>query len=132
MEVHVAQGQGRVPVTIFRIVGSIHMGNAEQIESQARAAVADGARNVLFDLTAVPSMTSAGLRVLHLLYKLLESADPAKDSNVHNTMLGGSVVKSAHLKLANPSPSLLRVLTIAGFDTFLEIHDSVPDAVASF
>lgn len=132
MEVHVAQAHGRVPVTVFHIVGSIHLGNAEQLESQARAAVVDGSHNVIFDLTGVPSMTSAGLRVLHVLYKLLGSVDQQKDGNGHIAEQNVSSAKSAHLKLVNPSPSLLRVLSIAGFDTFLEIHDNVPDAIASF
>ncbi len=132
MEIRVEQAQGRVPVTVFHIVGSIHLGNAEQLETQARAAIAAGTRNILFDLTDVPTMTSAGLRVLHLLYKLLGGNASQKASAEHRSDLDAGMAKSEHLKLVNASPSLLRVLGIAGFDTFLEIHNNLPDAVASF
>jgi hypothetical protein len=40
--------------------------------------------------------------------------------------------KSPHLKLANPSQQVLKVLTTAGIDMFLEIHSDLKQAIASF
>ncbi len=132
MKIRIAQEQARVPVSVFYLDGSIHLGNAEQLEQAARTAANDGAQNMVIDLTNVPSMTSAGLRVLHIIYKLLGTGGNHEPRAAASGEPSSSVGKSAHLKLANPSPALRRVIEIAGFDTFLEIHGDVPEAVASF
>lgn len=121
MEIRVTQPQHQIPITVLRPIGSIHLGNAAELETTARSAVANGARALVLDLTDVPTMTSAGLRVLHVLYRLLSGT--SADTN--------PLTRSPHLKLVNPSPSLRNVLAIAGFDTFLEIHDTVEGALAS-
>ncbi len=38
----------------------------------------------------------------------------------------------AHLKLLNLPPNLQQVIQISGFDTFLDIYDDLPAAIASF
>lgn len=125
MKLQVAHREGRVPITVLAIDGSVHLGNAAQLEDAARAAIGTGTRNLLIDLTNVSSMTSAGLRVLNVLYKLL-------DENERRRAGTNGTRKSAHLKLVNPQPRLQSVLAIAGFDTFLEIYPSLDDAIASF
>jgi anti-anti-sigma factor len=123
MNIRVAHEQGRVPVTVFYVQGQINMGSTEQLEQRARAEYGDGMRDLLIDLSETTSLTSAGLRTLHVLYRLLE--DPAADA-------GKGRRKSVHLKLLNAPPSLRRVIQIAGFDSFLDIYDDLPTAVASF
>jgi hypothetical protein len=46
--------------------------------------------------------------------------------------LSDGTFKSPHLKLLNPSPRVLDVLSIAGVDMFLEVHRNYKDALASF
>ena len=122
MNIRVAQEQGRVPITVFHIQGQMNLGTAEQLEQAARAALDGGTRYLLVDLSEVSSLTSAGLRALHGLYRMLGafSAD------------GREARKSANLKLLNPLPDIRRVLQVAGFDSFIDIHDDFRTAVASF
>ena len=132
MDIIISQMQGRVPVTVLRINERVNLGNATALEETARIAFQNGMRDLVIDLTDVPSITSAGLRAIQVINKLL-SPDPAEVSDAAaRTPPAGESLKSRHLKLVNPSPYVLRVLQTAGFDTFLDIYDSVQDAVASF
>jgi hypothetical protein len=40
--------------------------------------------------------------------------------------------KSPHLKLLSPDKNVTQVLSMAGFDMFLEIYNNLKKAVASF
>jgi anti-anti-sigma factor len=124
VEIRVTHPEHRIPIAVLQPVGSIHLGNAAELETTARSAVASGSRAIVIDLTEVPTMTSAGLRVLHVLYRLLGGTSAGAGAN--------PITRSPHLKLVNPSSSLRNVLAIAGFDTFLEIHDTAEEAIASF
>lgn len=125
MDIIVSQEQGRVPVTVFRIVGRVNLGNVAELENKAQQAFENGMRDLLIDLAEVLSLTSAGLRAFHSIYRLLSSASSE----------GGGpdkVLKSPHFKFVNPSLPVLKVLTTAGFDMFVEIHTDRQDAIASF
>jgi anti-anti-sigma factor len=124
MEIVLSQEQGRVPVTVFRVTGRVNLATAEPLQDKARETIQAGARDVLLDLSGVDSLTSAGLRAIHQIYQLLH-VDSATAQSV-------GAAKSPHLKLLNPSPAVRGVLRIAGFDMFLEIHDDLKTAVASF
>ena len=130
MNINVSQEQGRVPVTVFHIQGRVNMGNAQELEQAARTAHANGMRDLLLDLSEVVSMTSAGLRAIHILYKLLD--DKSADSPERVAGSPGAISKSLHLKLLSPPPAIRRVVSIAGFDQFIEIHDTLQEALASF
>jgi anti-anti-sigma factor len=123
MNIRVAHEQGRVPVTVFYVQGQINMGSTPQLEKMARAEYDNGMRHLLIDFSETTSLTSAGLRTLAVLYRLLE--DPSTDAS-------GSRRKSAHLKLLNLPTDLRRVIQISGFDSFIEIYEDLPTAVASF
>jgi anti-anti-sigma factor len=123
MNIRVAHEQGRVPVTVFYVQGQINLGSTAQLEQLARAEFDNGMRDLLIDLSETSSLTSAGLRTLHMLYRLLD--DPSPDAS-------GARRKSLHLKLLNLSPALQRVIQIAGFDSFIEVFDDLPTAIAAF
>jgi anti-anti-sigma regulatory factor len=131
LEITVSQEQGRASVTVFHLKGRVNLGTAELLLAKAQEAIQAGARYVLLDLSEVLSVTSAGLRAFHQMVLSLRDASSAE--GVEATQAAGeSVLKSPHLKLLNPIPDVRRVLQIAGFDMFLEIHDDVKDAIASF
>lgn len=112
--IKVSQVQGRVPVTVFHVQDRINLGNYKLMEDAARKAYEDGTRNLVIDLSASESLTSIGVRALVIIHKLLSAE-------------GGS-----HLKLAAPIPSIREMLGIAGITQFIEIYDTVDEAVASF
>ncbi len=112
----VSQTCGRVPITVFHLEDRLNLGNAEKLEQAAKGAYEAGGRYMVIDLTKAHSLTSAGIRALIVIYKML--TDPND--------------KVKHLKLVSPTPEVHEVLRIAGLLDFIEVHDSLDKAVDSF
>ena len=129
MEVISWHETGHVPVTILQLKGDLTA--EEPLESQARLAFQDGARNIILDLSHVPYISSSGLRAIHIIYMMLREADP-QDSAMAAQGIARGTYKAPHLKLVNPTRNGLRALTTAGYDMFLDILDDIPTAVAQF
>jgi anti-anti-sigma factor len=123
---------GKVPVTIFHLKGDLDMKTHPELEIQVRQAYSEGVRYALLDLTNLRYLTSAGLRAIHSAFNQLREGDSAESDPVVQKGMRGGVFKSAHLKLVNPSKSVREVLTIAGYDMFMEIHPNVDTAIKSF
>ena len=132
MEINISQAQGRVPVTVFQVKGDLNSATYEQFRDQARSAINSGTRDLLVDLGEVPYMSSAGLRALQQIYKWLDGDSPEEKDGAVSAGIAAGTYHSAHLKLSNPTPRVVQVLKLGGFDMFLEIHRNVKDAVASF
>ena len=129
MDISSWQESGQIPVTILQLKGDLTA--EEQLVDKAQAVFQDGARDIILDLGGVPYISSAGLRAIHVIYMLLRSADPRDEESAVRGITRGTY-KSPHLKLVNPSRNGLKALTTSGYDLFLDIHDSIPKAVASF
>ena len=112
--VQISQAHGRVPVTVFHIQDRVNLGNYKELEETAREAYANGTRDLVIDLTQTPSLTSIGIRSLAAIYKML-ATDEAN-----------------HLKLAGAIEPIREMLQIAGLAEFIEMYDTVEEAVASF
>lgn len=129
MEITTWHETGAVPVTVLQLRGDLTAN--EPLEGRARELFRDGTRDVILDLSNVNYISSAGLRVIHSVYMLLRSADPDDDATAVRDIARG-VYKSPHLKLVKPSKNGMKALSMAGYDMFLDIFNSVPDAVKSF
>jgi anti-anti-sigma regulatory factor len=128
MEIIISQEQARVPVTILCLKDRINLGNVELFVRKAQDSFANGTRDLIIDLTHVPSITSAGLGAIHAVYKLFNSeASPGKELADN-----GGKNESAHLKILNPVPDVHRILTMVGFDKFIEIYDNQQQALMAF
>ena len=112
--VQISQAQGRVPVTVFRLQDRINLGNFAELEEKAKEAYNNGMRDLVMDLSQTVSLTSIGIRAIVIIHKLL-SPDGGK-----------------HLKIASPAPYIREMLDISGVTQYIEIYDSVDEAVASF
>ena len=114
--VKVSQAQGKVPVTVFELQDRLNLGNAAELEQAAKEAYAAGGRNMVIDLSKAPSLTSAGIRTILV---------------IHN-MLAQKKSKSKHLKLVSPTPHVREVLDISGLLEYIDVCESLDEAVASF
>ena len=113
--VKTTQIQGQVPVTVFHLQDRINLGNATELEKTAKEAFESGMRDLVIDLTEAPSITSAGIRSLVVIYKMLATDDGKK-----------------HVKLAGTSTYIREVFDVAGISQTIEMYNSVDEAVASF
>ena len=130
--IKISQINGQKPVTILRVMERINLGNVDQLEQAAREAYRQGNHNLIIDLGKVDSITSAGLRAILVIYKLLggENARPSYSNTA--IRLPEKPQKSASLKLMHVTPEVRNVLHIAGFEDYLEIYDSEAEALASY
>ena len=130
MEIQVLHADGRVPVTVFGIRGQINAESAPELQAEAEKAIKAGARHLLLDLGKAPYISSAGMRVLSYLMVLLRKwSDQAPVAGQHTRE---NSRRSPYLKLLNPSPDVLRALTMVGFDLFLDIYDDYQNALRAF
>ena len=132
MDITVSHQQGRVPVTVFHIKGDVDTNTYEQLQTQARQAFESGTRNLLLDLAEVPYVSSAGIRAMNNIFNMLRADTPTESEEAMSQGLRDGTFKSPHLKLLNPNPQVVQVLTMAGVDMFLEMHRNLQTAVASF
>jgi anti-anti-sigma regulatory factor len=130
MEILVSQVDARVPVTVFAVRGQVNADTAPQLQAEAEKAIKGGARRLLLDLTEAPYISSAGLRVLAYLMVLLRKWSDEGPEAGKAAREGGR--RSPYLKLLNPSPDVLRALTMVGFDLFLDIHSDYQSALKAF
>jgi anti-anti-sigma regulatory factor len=113
---------------VFHLEDRVNLGNADELMKTAQQAYDKGTRDLVINLSEVPSITSAGLRALLFIFKLLET----EAISGNQTQEAGPPQKSAHLKLANPSDQIRLVLKTAGFDRYIAIYDSTEEALASY
>lgn len=116
--------QGRVPVTVLQISGTVDSSTFQDFTNAMRSAIDDGAKYLLIDISGVPFMSSAGIRSLNEIALLLRKKFPQEKV--------GWTPKSTRLKLLKPSARVEDVLKISGVDSTLEIFDELEKAIASF
>jgi anti-anti-sigma regulatory factor len=132
MEVAIGHEHGTMPITVFHVKGEIDTDTFRELEAKAQEAFAQGTRNLLLDLTEVTYISSAGLRAIHFIFKLLAGDSPGESGEAMSQGLRDGTFKSPHLKLLKPSRTVQEILRTTGFDMFLEIHRDLREAVASF
>jgi len=115
--VKISQARGRVPITVLELQDRVNLGNVAELEQAAREAFAAGGRDMVIDLSKAPSLTSAGIRAIVVIHKMLAKA---------------GLDKTGHLKLVSPTSYVRDVLDIAGLLDYLEIFPSLDAALASF
>ncbi len=132
MNITITHEQGQVPVSVFHVTGEIDVKTCEQLEQRARQEYKQGMRDLLLDLSGVSFLSSAGLRAIHGLFLLLRTDAPEESDEVMSRGLRDGSFKSPHLMLLNPRPVVLKSLSYAGFDMYLQIHHDLLKAVESF
>jgi len=132
MELTVSHTQARVPVTIFQVKGLINLGSTAILEQNAQQEYQDGMRYLLLDLAEVESLTSAGLRTILQIQKMLAGSPTSEDSPAQTASQSTSKQPSPYLKLLNPQADIRRVLSISGFDRYFEIFSDQQSALDAF
>lgn len=112
--INISQVQGRVPVTIFHMQDRVNLGNFAELEKTAREAHENGMRDLVIDLGQTTSLTSIAIRAIVIIHKML-STGPGR-----------------HLKIVSPAIHIRELLDIAGVTQYIEVYETVDEAVASF
>ena len=113
--VEISQTQGRIPVTVFHIRERVHLGNFSELENAAKDAYDNGTRDLVIDLAQTDTLTSIGLRALVVIHKILTHDNGSK-----------------HLKIAGGTTIIREIMQVTGISQFIDVFDTVDEAVASF
>ena len=132
MEITVTQEQGRVPVTVLQVAGRTDSVSANEFEKKVMEVIDAGARYLVLDLSKMPYISSAGLRVLQEIFNKLRSLSGDESDKEMYRRINEGTFKSPHLKLINPSKEVQEVLKMSGFDMLVSIEKDLNTAVASF
>jgi len=132
MNISVTQEQARVSVTVLQVVGKTDSASADEFEKKVMEVIDAGARYLVLDLSKIPYMSSAGLRVLQEVFNKLRSLSGGKDDKEMYRQINDGSFKSPHLKLLNPTKEVLEVLKMSGFDMLVPIEKDLQTAIASF
>jgi anti-anti-sigma factor len=92
--------------------GEIDITNAEGFRDALLSALNAGAAALVVDMTSTTFLDSSGVTALVRAARRATAAD-------------------ATLRLAVTAPPVLRVLNLVGIDRLIEVHPSLPDALAS-
>ena len=118
LQISTSTEDGEKSVTVLRLKGSLDANTQSDLEGKAKEAIDSGAQFILLEMSEVDYLGSAGMRAIHAITNLLSPEDPS--------------LRSASLKVVNPSPAAAKVFKTLGFDSFIDIHDSIDEAVAAF
>ncbi len=117
LQIGISHEEGDKQVTVIRLTGSLDANTQSQLENKAKAAIDGGAEYLLLDMSNVDYLGSAGMRAIHAITNQLSPDDPS--------------MRSDRLKVVNPSPAAGKVFKTLGFDSFIDIHDNVDEAIAA-
>ena len=132
MEIKVSTENARVPVTVMNISGNIDSITYQEFQVKAEELITNGARYVLINMADVPYISSAGLRSIHNIFNKMRSLNKdVNDDELRQKMNTGSY-KSPYIKVANLSSNIKEVFELSGFETYIEIHEDLNKAIASF
>ena len=128
LSITTSQIQGNVTVTILHLGGHLHGSTENQLLDSARQSYEDGATYLLLDLAGLEVLSSAGLRAIQNIFKLLTPPSDMELIHRHSE----EPYKSPYLKLVCPNPQIYYVLNITGFMQNLLVFNNMEDAVKSF
>lgn len=123
-----SQVQGSTAVTILHLGGHLHGSTEQQLIEHAGQVFEDGVKHLLLDLTELEVLSSAGLRAIQKIFKLLTPPSDIELMHQH----GAEPYKSPYLKLVCPNPQIYYVLNITGFMQNMFIYNNLDEAVKSF
>ena len=128
-EIRTEQVQRHVPITVFHLSGSLNLASAETFEQAGQQAVDQGTRYILLDFKDVPTVRSAGLRSVQILYNQLNSKGAVP---VSGSQSASESRESPYLKAVNLSPEVDYVFDVAGFRQNIGCYHDMETALDSF
>ena len=106
-----SQIQGDVAVTVLHLKGHLHGPTEKELLDHARQANEDGVTHLLLDLSELEVLSSAGLRAIQSIFKLLTPQSDVELMHKH----GEEPYKSPYMKIVCPNPQMYYIFNIAGF-----------------
>ena len=110
--------QANNPITVLHLQGWLDAKGEENLLAAARAAYSEGARYMILDLAGVETLTSAGMRAMHKVYKLYTPAEER--------------MKTLRVSICNAPVQVNNILGITGFLLNIPSYRNMQLAIDSF
>ena len=131
MEISISIEQGKVPIAVMKIKGDINASNFMEVVDKAQEIYNNPARDLVIDLSEVPSISSTGQVAIHKI-ALIYSGVPQRVEADENPDFTHSSFARKHVKLLNPQPAVDEALTKAGLKLFFKVFNDLESAINSF
>jgi len=131
MEITVSIEQANEPVAVMRIQGSIDATNFMQVVDKAQEIYKNPARNLIMDLSEVPSISSTGLVAIHKIALLYSGVPQQVEENANPDFTHSSNARK-YVKLLSPQAGVDKTLEGAGLKLFFKIFHDLESALKSF
>jgi anti-anti-sigma factor len=128
MEITVTLQQTSEPIAVMHLEGDIDASNFVQIVDKAHEIYKNPARNLILDLSDVPSISSTGIAAIHKIALIYSGAS---GEITHPDQTHSSTARK-HVKLLNPQPAVDQALQAAGLKLFFKIYQDLESALKSF
>ena len=127
LSITTSQHQGKTTLTVLHLSGQLDGSTEKQLIDLARQIHQDGAQYILLDLSELSILSSAGLRAIQNIFKLVTPASDLELMQKH-----AEPYKSPYLKLVCPNPQIFYILNITGFMQNIFIYNNMDEAANSF
>lgn len=136
MNITVSLENRRVPVTVVALDGQLDGQNYQDLIAKTLELYDSGAHDILFDMTKLTYISSAGLVALHTA-ALIVRGESLPDSDhgwaaIKSMDRSRGAGKQEHIKLLNPSSNVNSVFEVVGFSLMFDIFDDREKALQSF
>jgi anti-anti-sigma factor len=118
LEITKEEIQGRTPITVLHLQGTLDAAGEEKLLAAARDAHNAGSRSLIINLAKVDILTSAGMRAIHKIYKFYT---PVEERS-----------KRSRVKICKAPAEVKNILGITGFLLNIPNYESLQSAIASF
>ena len=116
-------------ISVLHLAGRLDIQSESALIKYAEDEKNAGANLLLLDLSQLDMLTSAGLRALHIIYKLFT---PKAEIEEWEKIHPDEPYKSNHFKLAGTTPEIYYVLNIAGFLRNIPVYADLKEGLLSF
>ena len=134
MEITTSIHQADKPIVIMCIKGDINAKNFMEVVTRAQEIYKDIARDLIIDLSEVPSISSTGLVAVHqiaLLYSGVPQRIETDGTEIRPDFTHSSSARR-HVKLLSPQPEVDKTLESAGMKLFFKVFGDLESAIKSF
>ena len=119
---------------VLQVDGSLDGATYGHLLMEAQQLLAEGTRLLVLDFARCDYMSSAGLMALTSIFKQMRelSRNEAEASWATKNVLerAGELGPARQLVIVSPCPPVERVLTLAGVQSYIPIHQDVAQALA--
>lgn len=116
-------------MVVLHVAGKLDAESEQELLNAASTAFDAGTRYLLLDFSGVETISSAGLRALHTIYKIYT---PVEEIRAKIAEQADKTYKSPYFKIAQAAPQVHYVLSIAGFLQSIYMYPTLQEALDSF